>query len=146
MTDWLTHKQRSRNMASIRSTGNATTERALLRLLRGAGIRGWRRHLSLPGKPDFVFRAQRLAVFVDGCFWHGCPRCYRPPEDNRKYWKNKVLTTRERDRRRTRKLRSLGWRVLRIWEHSLETSERSVGVLAKLKSKPRRHAPFRRSR
>lgn len=121
MTDWLTREQRSRNMASIRSKGNATTERAFLRLLREAGISGWRRHVDLPGKPDFVFRVQRVAVFVDGCFWHGCPRCYRLPEDNRRYWKAKVLANRNRDHRTTRKLRSLDWRVIRIWEHSLKS-------------------------
>ena len=120
-------------MASIRSKGNATTEGAFLILLREAGISGWRRHVRLPGKPDFVFRVQRLAIFVDGCFWHGCPRCYRLPDDNRKFWKNKVLTNRRRDRSRTRRLRSLGWRVLRIWEHSLKTSTHRERLLAKLK-------------
>lgn len=134
MADWLSRKQRSHNMASIRSKGNATTERAFLQLLRQAGISGWRRHLNLPGKPDFVFRASRLAVFVDGCFWHGCPRCYRLPEDNRAYWKAKVLSNRRRDRRRTRELRSRSWHVLRIWEHSLESTVSRRRVLAKLQN------------
>ena len=121
MADWLSREQRSRNMASIRSKGNATTEKAFLRLLRDSGLSGWRRHVDLPGKPDFVFRSKRIAVFIDGCFWHGCPRCYRLPEDNRRYWKTKVLTNRTRDRRTTRRLRSLDWRVIRIWEHSLKS-------------------------
>src|SRR5258708_1523316 len=107
-------------MASIRSEGNPTTERVFLSILRKAGISGWRRHLNLPGRPDFAFRAQRLAIFLDGCFWHGCPRCYRLPQDNRAYWKKKVVGNRLRDRRRSRQLRSLGWRVLRIWEHTLK--------------------------
>ncbi len=132
MADWLSREQRSRNMASIRSKGNATTERALLRLLRGARISGWRRHINLPGKPDFVFPSQRLAVFVDGCFWHGCPQCYRLPEDNRPYWKAKVLSNRRRDQRRSRQLRSLKWRVLRIWEHTLKSPADRKRVLAKL--------------
>src|SRR4029077_3794878 len=119
MTDWLSREQRSRNMASIRSKGNATTERAFLRLLREAGISGWRRHWKIPGRPDFVFRSRRVAIFIDGCFWHGCPRCYRLPEDNRPYWRTKVLLNRRRDRRRTRELRSLNWIVLRFWEHEL---------------------------
>jgi DNA mismatch endonuclease, patch repair protein len=122
MTDWLTPQQRSHNMASIRSRGNATTEAALAALLRSARIAGWRRHSALPGRPDFVFHAQRLAVFVDGCFWHGCPRCYRMPGDNRPYWSAKVAGNRRRDRRAGAALRAAGWRVLRIWEHSLKTA------------------------
>jgi len=133
MADWLSREQRSRNMTSIRSKGNATTELAFLRLLRNARISGWRRHLNLPGKPDFVFRSRRLAVFIDGCFWHGCPRCYRLPEGNRPYWKAKVLSNRRRDRRRARELRSLNWRVLRVWEHSLKSPVGRERVLSKLR-------------
>ncbi len=132
MADWLTQEQRSRNMASIRSKGNTTTERAFLSILRHAGITGWRRHLNLPGKPDFVFRSQRLAIFLDGCFWHGCPRCYRLPQDNRAYWKKKLLGNRQRDRRRSRELRLLGWRVVRIWEHTLKSSRGRVQILERV--------------
>lgn len=134
MADWLSRKQRSHNMASIRSKGNATTEQAFLRLLREAQISGWRRHAKVPGKPDFVFRLQRLAIFVDGCFWHGCPRCYRLPEDNRPYWKAKVLTNRRRDRRRARELQSLKWQVMRIWEHSLKSPLGRTRVMTKLRA------------
>lgn len=134
MADRLSREQRSRNMASIRSKGNATTETVFLRLLRKAGIHGWRRHVDLPGKPDFVFRIQRVAVFVDGCFWHGCPRCYRLPEANRSYWKAKVLSNRRRDRRTSRKLRSLDWRVIRIWEHSLKWPLARARVLIRLRA------------
>src|ERR1700737_4090369 len=102
MVDWLSPEQRSRNMASIRSKGNVTTEHAFIRLLREAKISGWRRHPKLLGRPDFVFRSHRLSVFIDGCFWHGCPKCYRLPEDNRPYWKAKIIGNRRRDRRRTR--------------------------------------------
>ncbi len=132
MPDWLTRKQRSRNMSSIRSKGNATTEGAFLTILRESRVSGWRRHLALPGKPDFVFKRQNLVVFVDGCFWHGCPRCYRLPDDNRPYWKAKVMMNRRRDRRRNRELRALGWRVLRVWEHSLKTLSGRNRVLVKL--------------
>ena len=138
MADWLSREQRSRNMTSIRSKGNATTELAFLRLLRNAGISGWRRHVNLPGKPDFAFPSRRLAVFIDGCFWHGCPRCYRMPEDNRPYWKAKVLSNRRRDRRRTLELRSLNWRVLRVWEHSLRNPTGYTRVLPRLKRALRR--------
>src|SRR5437016_1095157 len=103
-------------MASIRSKGNATTEHAFLAILRHAGITGWRRHANLPGKPDFVFRSRRLAIFLDGCFWHGCPRCYRLPQDNRA----------------SRELRSLGWRVLRIWEHTLKSAQGRLEILKRV--------------
>ena len=132
MADWLTREQRSRNMSSIRSKGNATTERAFLQLLRTARISGWRRHVKLPGKPDFIFRDKGLAVFIDGCFWHGCPRCYRLPEDNRSYWQKKVLSNRLRDRRRVRELRRLHWRVLRVWEHSLKSASGRTRILSRL--------------
>jgi DNA mismatch endonuclease, patch repair protein len=133
MTDWLSREQRSHVMASIRSKGNRTTEQLFLRLLREARITGWRRHLGLPGKPDFAFRAERVAIFVDGCFWHGCPKCYRLPEDNRPYWREKVFSNRRRDRRRTRELKLLRWRVLRIWEHSLKSSVGRDRIVSKLR-------------
>lgn len=133
MADWLTREQRSRNMSGIRSTGNKTTERVFLSILRRAKISGWRRHLNLPGKPDFVFRDQRLAIFLDGCFWHGCPRCYQLPRDNRPYWRNKVAGNRIRDRRRSRDLRSLGWRVLRLWEHNLKSPRERMQILSRVK-------------
>ena len=133
MTDWFTPEQRSRNMASIRSRGNKTTELRLVRLLRRAHVTGWRRRQNLPGWPDFTFRAQRMGIFVDGCFWHGCPRCYRLPEDNRSYWMEKVQTNRRRDRRNTRTLRLRGWRVLRIWEHLLISESGLRGVTARVK-------------
>lgn len=134
MADWLTREQRSRNMASIRSKGNKTTERRFVSLMRAAHISGWRSHANLPGKPDFVFRKKRLAVFVDGCFWHGCPRCYRLPEDNRPYWKEKLLYNRRRDRRNSRQLRAKGWKVMRIWEHLLESTRERAQVISRLRN------------
>jgi DNA mismatch endonuclease, patch repair protein len=134
MSDWLTPEQRSRNMSSIRSKGNATTEGALLKVLRAARITGWRRHANLPGRPDFVFKAENLAIFVDGCFWHGCSRCYKLPHDNRTYWRKKTITNRERDRIRSRQLRKMGWRVLRIWEHTLKSATGCSLVLSRLRT------------
>jgi DNA mismatch endonuclease (patch repair protein) len=115
-------------MAAIRSHGNATTELRLAAALRLFGLKGWRRHLPLPGKPDFAWRKERVAVFVDGCFWHGCPRCYRAPRHNAAFWKAKVEGNRRRDRRADRQLRAMGWRVLRIWECRVGTP----GTLARL--------------
>src|SRR5689334_22222626 len=121
MADWLTPEQRSRNMAAIRSRKNRTTEETFARMLRKSHLRGWRRHRDLPGRPDFTFESSRVAVFIDGCFWHGCPKCYRLPEDNRGYWEAKVVMNRNRDRRNAKLLKVLGWKVLRIWEHTLKT-------------------------
>ena len=110
-------------MAAIRSTGNRTTELRLAAIFHAHGITGWRRHQRLPGKPDFVFRRQRLAVFVDGCFWHGCARHLRVPRDNRPYWKHKIARNLQRDRQTNRHLRRAGWRVVRIWEHALRSPD-----------------------
>ena len=111
--------ERSRIMSAIRSKGNRSTELLLAKMLRENGISGWRRHLSLPGRPDYVFVKERVAIFVDGCFWHGCPRCYKKPRKNISFWAEKVTTNRERDKRIVRLLRMQSWKVLRIWEHSL---------------------------
>jgi DNA mismatch endonuclease Vsr len=116
---YKTSEARSRIMSAIRSKSNKTTEVALARVLRNAGLTGWRRHLSLPGTPDFAFPKERIAIFVDGCFWHGCSRCYRAPKSNPEFWASKVAGNRARDARVARKLRRAGWSVCRIWEHSL---------------------------
>lgn len=107
---------RSRIMSAVRGTGNQTTELRLASALRLFGLSGWRRHLPLPGRPDFAWRKKRVAVFVDGCFWHGCPQCYRPPRHNAAFWRDKLEGNQRRDRRVTRQLRADGWTVLRIWE------------------------------
>jgi len=127
MSDRHTPEQRSRNMARIRKFGNASTELRLRRLLRAAGITGWRRHLPLPGRPDFTFRQQRVVLFIDGCFWHRCPRCAAMPATNAEYWQRKFARNIERDRDANRRLRRAGWRVLRIWEHALTRPARTLG-------------------
>jgi len=109
VADVFTKAKRSKVMAAIRSTGNKDTEIKLAKILRAAGITGWRRHEKLPGRPDFAFRRERLAVFVDGCFWHGCRKHCRMPKTNTAFWKLVCFILRKR-----------GWRVLRLWEHSLK--------------------------
>ena len=109
-------------MSLIRGKGNKETEIALLALLKQNKITGWRRHLPLPGKPDFAFPKHKVAVFVDGCFWHGCPKCYTRPKTNRKFWDRKREENMARDKRVNRQLRREGWRVIRIWQHSLQKS------------------------
>jgi DNA mismatch endonuclease (patch repair protein) len=85
-------------------------------LLRGRGIRGFKKQWPVAGKPDFAWPKLKVALFVDGCYWHGCPRCDRPSKSNRAFWKPKIISNRRRDLRVARKLRSEGWKVLRVWE------------------------------
>jgi len=110
-------------MSRIRSKYNSSTELRLLEILRSNGLTGWRRHLPLIGQPDFTFRSAKLVIFVDGCFWHGCPKCYKPPAHNAEFWAKKVAYNVRRDRRIARTLRARGWSVLRIWEHSLKAPD-----------------------
>jgi DNA mismatch endonuclease (patch repair protein) len=119
MADVFSKRKRSQVMAAIRSKGNKDTEQKLVSILRLHGIKGWRRHPALPGKPDFVFHRERQAVFVDGCFWHGCKKHARLPKSNVAYWRAKLERNAMRDRRNTRLLRKRGWKVLRFWEHAL---------------------------
>jgi len=118
--DRITPEQRSALMSKVVGKGNKSTERRLVSILRSCGIKGWRRHLPLPGTPDFTFRQEKVCVFVDGCFWHGCPRCYSAPSSNRKYWSDKLDQNRRRDRRVSRVLRASGYSVLRFWECALK--------------------------
>ena len=118
-TDTVSPEKRSAIMRAVRSTGNKATEIVLMKLMRERQITGWRRHVSLHGKPDFVFRKQKVAVFVDGCFWHGCSKHCRMPKGNRKYWQTKIVTNKVRDASVTRTPRRASWRVLRVWEHEL---------------------------
>src|ERR1035437_146867 len=123
-----TPETRSRVMAQVRSKRNRSTEWRLRAALVRAGIRGWTLNAAdLTGKPDFVFPLQRLVVFVDGCFWHGCPKCYRRPSSHTDYWDAKAARNRARDVKITARLKQDGWRVLRIWEHQLSTMDSVVG-------------------
>ncbi len=113
----------SKTMASVRATNNRTTELRFRLALVRAGVRGWQMHCSaLTGNPDFYFPESRVAVFVDGCFWHGCPRCGHTPKTNSQFWREKILRNRRRDRRTNQVLRRNQIRVLRFWEHTLSNS------------------------
>ena len=130
MSSLSTTLARSQLMSKIRSRGNKETEMRLIALLRNAGISGWRRHQALIGKPDFTFRLAHIVVFVDGCFWHACPRCFKPPKTNRAYWRAKIARNIQRDRKVTQALRKAGWRVVRIWSHQLSKPN---AVMARLR-------------
>ena len=128
MVDVFPPAVRSRIMARNRSHGTKATERRLRALLVRHGIRGWKLGLrsAITGRPDFIFSRARLAVFVDGCFWHGCRRCRTIPVSNRPFWAAKIAGNRKRDRQVTRRLRKEGWKVLRVWEHELRTDQGRV--------------------
>jgi DNA mismatch endonuclease (patch repair protein) len=122
MADVFTSEFRSAIMARVRSKGNASTEQRVVRLLRVYRLRGWRRGTKLPGSPDFVWRRERVVLFVDGCFWHGCPRHGETPRSRVAYWTAKLARNAKRDHAVSRTLRGMGWTVLRVWECALTRS------------------------
>lgn len=130
IADTVERKKRSWIMSQVKSRRNKSTEEALVVVFRREKITGWRRNYDLVGKPDFVFRKERVAIFVDGCFWHGHPTRCRIPATNREYWISKINRNRARDRKVNRMLRQRGWQVIRIWEH-LVNKPRTVSRLFK---------------
>jgi DNA mismatch endonuclease, patch repair protein len=113
-------------MSRIRSRDTGP-EVKLRRLLWRSGLRGYRLHYHLVGRPDIVFVGKKVAVFVDGCFWHGCPTCGdgRAPSSNTAYWNAKLEKNRARDRKRSEELRQQGWVVIRLWEHEVIKEEQA---------------------
>ncbi|MGD0302732.1 MAG: very short patch repair endonuclease [Bryobacteraceae bacterium] len=107
---------RSRNMRAIRSYGNRSTEVRLRAGLVRQGVRGWRVQSGAFGAPDFLFCRERIAIFADGCFWHGCPRCGHIPKTNAQYWRQKIAKNRQRDLLVSRTLKRTGYTVIRMWE------------------------------
>ena len=129
MTDTYSPEVRSRVMSQVRGRDTGP-ELALRRALYALGVRGWRTHRKdLPGNPDIVFGNGRLAVFVDGAFWHGHPSRYWPGRSG-EYWDKKIAGNQERDRRVTRQLRAAGWSVLRLWD--FEIGEDSAAAVRKV--------------
>lgn len=111
---------RSEMMARIRSR-NTAPERVARMALVGMGMKGFKTNVrDLPGTPDICFPDQRIALFIDGCFWHGCRIHFRMPKSNIGFWASKINANRSRDQASLRLLRSIGWRVARIWEHELQ--------------------------
>ncbi|MBA2435958.1 MAG: DNA mismatch endonuclease Vsr [Chthoniobacterales bacterium] len=134
MSDIFEKEKRSEVMARIRGSGNKDTELRLITLLRSQYIRGWRRKVGLFGKPDFVFNRERVALFVDGCFWHrhgGCKFSYTP-KSRPDFWLPKFERNVMRDRLVTRTLRKAGWKVVRIWECQL-TTKKQARVVARIR-------------
>lgn len=108
---------KSEQMARVRSK-NTVPEVLLRHGLWRLGFR-YRLHSALPGSPDIVLPRYRTVIFVDGCFWHGCPDHYRAPVANGEFWGEKLRRNRDRDARADAELATMGWRILRIWEHEI---------------------------
>jgi DNA mismatch endonuclease, patch repair protein len=121
MADVFTRAKRSEVMSRIRARGNRDTELRLISIFRKHHICGWRRNRRVFGNPDFVFPREKLAVFVDGCFWHRHPGCRfaYTPKSRLEFWQRKFDSNVTRDKIVTRKLRNTGWRTLRVWECEL---------------------------
>jgi DNA mismatch endonuclease, patch repair protein len=119
MPDVLTQEQRKYNMSRIKGK-NTGPEVKLRKLLYSKGIRGYRIHYNLAGKPDIVFIKKKIAIFIDGCFWHKCPICFQEPETRKEFWMKKIHSNVERDKKVDDQLRDDGWTVIRIWEHEIK--------------------------
>lgn len=135
MADVLTKVRRSEVMSLIRSCGNKATELVLAKILRANRINGWRRRQAVFGSPDFVFHKARLAVFVDGCFWHGCPKPKHAPRPKNRadWWSKKLEGNKRRDRRVNRALRSEGWHIVRVWECDLAKESNWPRIATRIK-------------
>ena len=122
--DTFTRKKRSEIMRCVRSTKNASTERVIVGALKSRHIGGWKlRPQGLVGSPDLYFPKARLLVFLDGCFWHECPKCFRAPASRTEYWGPKIARNKQRDRKITRLLRRQGYSVMRLWEHDIRNGK-----------------------
>ncbi|MBI3793741.1 MAG: very short patch repair endonuclease [Nitrospinae bacterium] len=119
MTDVFSPQKRSRVMQAIRSAGNKSTELRLIRIFKEHSVKGWRRNIKITGSPDFVFKKYKIAVFSDGCFWHGhkCRKLW--PQTNAEFWRNKISRNKKRDKLVNKELKAKGWRVVRFWECEL---------------------------
>ena len=131
--DTFNREERSEIMRRVRSARNASTEGTIVGALRCRHIRGWKlRPPGLPGLPDLFFPNLKLAVFLDGCFWHGCPRCFRAPSSRTEYWRPKIVRNQKRDRKVNRLLRGQGYGILRLWEHEIKSGKGFARLLRRL--------------
>jgi DNA mismatch endonuclease (patch repair protein) len=123
LSDIFDKTKRSEIMSHIKGSCNTSTEERLITVFRVYGFKGWRRKYKVYGKPDFVFHREKVAVFVDGCFWHGHDCRNTRPKQNEEFWQCKISRNMERDETVTKHLEKLGWTVLRIWECELKKKD-----------------------
>ncbi|MFA6158384.1 MAG: very short patch repair endonuclease [Candidatus Paceibacterota bacterium] len=110
------------NVMKANKSTNTKPELLMRRHLSLISVRGYRLHWKkAPGKPDIAFPGRKIAVVVNGCFWHGCRKCgAKMPKTNKAFWSQKILGNRRRDERNLKTLRGLGWKVFVVWEHDLK--------------------------
>lgn len=132
MSDIFEKSKRSEIMSRVKSQGNKSTELKLIDIFEELGIKGWRRKYRVKGHPDFVFLKERIAVFVDGCFWHGHNCRNLKPDDNKEYWNKKIRNNIEHDEAINLLFSNRGWIVIRIWECELKNKNRDI-LMEKLK-------------
>jgi DNA mismatch endonuclease (patch repair protein) len=130
MADTFSKKVRSEIMKNVKSKGNKSTELKFLKLMKSNKLAGWRRNSNIYGKPDFIFNDSKIAIFLDGCFWHGHNCRILKPSSNTFYWNKKITKNKKHDKKVTGYLHLLGWKVIRIWECRI--SEQTV---VKIKNK-----------
>ncbi len=135
MPDVFTKEKRSQVMSRIKGQGNKDTELVMIQILRKNHISGWRRNQAVLGKPDFIFQKQKVALFVDGCFWHSCPKHSNMPKNNQEFWAKKLQQNKDRDEFVTRELRKMGWKVIRVWEHELKVPAKVAAKVKKVSGK-----------
>ena len=129
MSDVFDNKKRSEIMKKVRSKNNKSTELKLIELFRKNDIKGWRRNYKVKGHPDFVFLDKKVAIFVDGCFWHGHDCRNTCPADNADYWQKKRERNILHDKQVTKLFENRGWIVLRIWECELKKCNQQQTLL-----------------
>lgn len=120
MADVFDAKKRSEIMSKVHSQNNKSTELRLIQIFKKNGVTGWRRNYEVKGRPDFVFLDKKIAIFVDGCFWHGHDCRNTRPVDNAEYWSKKQERNMCHDREITSLFERRGWTVIRIWECELK--------------------------
>src|SRR3989344_212154 len=124
MSDNLTKEQRSKTMSRIRSKWT-TQEKAIHNQLKGLKIKH-KMHPDIEGHPDIILKRKKVAVFLHGCFWHKCPKCYKEPKTDKKYWLPKIQNNVKRDKRNLKLLRKQGYKVVKLWEHDIKKDSNKV--------------------
>ncbi len=120
MPDIVDRETRSKMMSRISSKKNKSTELKLISIFNSCGIKGWRRGYPVKGRPDFVFLTRKIAVFTDGCFWHGHDCRNTCPKSNEEFWRKKQTHNKIRDQLINERFQNRGWIVIRVWECELK--------------------------
>ena len=135
MADVFSKDERTAIMRNVKSKSNKSTEQKLIDIFKAKGIKGWRRNYPVKGKPDFIFPKQRIAIFTDGCFWHGHNCRNITPKQNAEYWTAKRQRNIERDKKVTQYFEQRGWTVLRFWECDIKRGNLNLTNLISQRTK-----------